>query len=314
MRKLVIIAGPTAVGKSEVSVELAKSINGSVISADSMQVYRGMDIGTAKITPAQMDGVRHFGIDILSPEDNYDVTDFVSMAHEAMDVIYSDGQIPIVCGGTGFYIQALAYDIDFGEEHTDNDYRQSLKEYASRYGNDALHAMLYETDPESAKKIPPGNVKRVIRALEYYRAHGQKISEHNAIERQKTSPYDLFFFVLTDDREKLYARIDSRVDKMVEEGLLDEAREIYRQIGNRECTAAKAIGYRELFPFFRGECSEDFAISRIKQDTRHFAKRQLTWFRRYPDVIWIDRRNFVSSSEIADYIRKIISDSKRSNK
>lgn len=302
MKKLIIIAGPTAVGKSEVSVALAKKINGSVISADSMQVYRGMDVGTAKITKKEMDGVRHFGIDIMEPTDDYDVTGFVDMAHSAMDAIYDDGQVPIICGGTGFYIQALAYDIDFGEEQIDTEFRDELSAYASKYGNEALHDRLGNVDPESADAIPAGNVKRVIRALEYYRNHGEKISEHNAKERQRKSPYDLYFFVLTDDRKALYERIDARVDTMMQNGLLDEARRIYNEIGDRDCTAAKAIGYRELFTYFRGECTLDEAVDKIKQDSRHFAKRQLTWFRRYQDVIWVDRRQYSGTEEIVEYI------------
>ena len=304
--KLVIIAGPTAVGKSETSIQLAKKINGSVISADSMQVYRGMDIGTAKITCEEMQGVKHYGIDILDPEENYDVTEFVDRAHKAMDDIYAEGKIPIICGGTGFYIQALAYEIDFGEEDVDTSYRKSLQDFAEVNGSEALHEKLKAVDPESAEAIPAGNVKRVIRALEYYKNHSEKISSHNAKERQKKSPYDLSFFVLTDDRKKLYDRIDARVDQMMSEGFLAEAEQIYRLIGAKDCTAAKAIGYRELFPYFRGDCSLDSAVAKIKQDTRHFAKRQLTWFRRYPDVIWIDRQQYQTTDEIVEKMISLI--------
>lgn len=304
MNKLVIIAGPTAVGKTAVSVRLAEQIDASVISADSMQVYRGMDIGTAKVTKQEMRGVRHFGIDIMDPTEDYDVTEFVSMAHSAMDVIYNDGQIPILCGGTGFYIQALAYDIDFGEEDIDEEFRQELKSFADEHGEEALHERLERVDPESAASIPAGNVKRVMRAIEYYRNHGEKISEHNARERKRTSPYDLYFFVLTDDRKALYQRIDDRVDQMINDGLVDEARSINGIIGGRDCTAAKAIGYRELFSYFRGECSLDEAVSKIKQDSRHFAKRQLTWFRRYPDVIWVDRGEYRTTDDVVGFIRK----------
>lgn len=306
MNKLVIIAGPTAVGKSECAVELSKKINGEVISADSMQVYRGMDVGTAKITPEEMQGIRHFGIDILNPDQNYDVTEFVSMAHEAMEQIYADEKIPVLCGGTGFYIQALAYDIDFGDEQVDIDYRKELKEFADKNGTEALHEKLREVDPESAEAIPAGNVKRVIRALEYFKNHGTKISEHNAEERQRKSPYELYFFVLTDDRKKLYDRIDTRVDRMMDAGFLDEAKRIYDLIGDRECTAAKAIGYRELFEYFRGECSLEEAVAKIKQDTRHFAKRQLTWFKRYPEVIWVDRQIYNTIEEIVDFMKSRI--------
>ena len=306
MNKLVIIAGPTAVGKSECAVELSKKINGEVISADSMQVYRGMDVGTAKITPEEMQGIRHFGIDILNPDQNYDVTEFVSMAHEAMEQIYADEKIPVLCGGTGFYIQALAYDIDFGDEQVDIDYRKELKEFADKNGTEALHEKLREVDPESAEAIPAGNVKRVIRALEYFKNHGTKISEHNAEERRRKSPYELYFFVLTDDRKKLYDRIDTRVDRMMDAGFLDEAKRIYDLIGDKECTAAKAIGYRELFEYFRGECSLEEAVAKIKQDTRHFAKRQLTWFKRYPEVIWVDRQIYNTIEEIVDFMKSRI--------
>ena len=306
MNKLVIIAGPTAVGKSECAVELSKKINGEVISADSMQVYRGMDVGTAKITPEEMQGIRHFGIDILNPDQNYDVTEFVSMAHEAMEQIYADEKIPVLCGGTGFYIQALAYDIDFGDEQVDIDYRKELKEFADKNGTEALHEKLREVDPESAEAIPAGNVKRVIRALEYFKNHGTKISEHNAEERRRKSPYELYFFVLTDERKKLYERIDKRVDRMMDAGFLDEAERIYDLIGDKECTAAKAIGYRELFEYFRGECSLEEAVSKIKQDSRHFAKRQLTWFKRYPEVIWVDRQINNTIEEIVDFMKSRI--------
>ncbi len=306
MNKLVIIAGPTAVGKSECAVELSKNINGEVISADSMQVYRGMDVGTAKITPEEMQGIRHFGIDILNPDQNYDVTEFVSMAHEAMEQIYADEKIPVLCGGTGFYIQALAYDIDFGDEQVDIDYRKELKEFADKNGTEALHEKLREVDPESAEAIPAGNVKRVIRALEYFKNHGTKISEHNAEERRRKSPYELYFFVLTDERKKLYERIDKRVDRMMDAGFLDEAERIYDLIGDKECTAAKAIGYRELFEYFRGECSLEEAVSKIKQDSRHFAKRQLTWFKRYPEVIWVDRQIYNTIEEIVDFMKSRI--------
>lgn len=306
MNKLVIIAGPTAVGKSECAVELSKKINGEVISADSMQVYRGMDVGTAKITPEEMQGIRHFGIDILNPDQNYDVTEFVSMAHEAMEQIYADEKIPVLCGGTGFYIQALAYDIDFGDEQVDIDYRKELKKFADKNGTEALHEKLREVDPESAESIPAGNVKRVIRALEYFKNHGTKISEHNAEERRRKSPYELYFFVLTDERKKLYERIDKRVDRMMDAGFLDEAERIYDLIGDKECTAAKAIGYRELFEYFRGECSLEEAVSKIKQDSRHFAKRQLTWFKRYPEVIWVDRQIYNTIEEIVDFMKSRI--------
>lgn len=314
MKRLVVVAGPTAVGKSETAVSLAREINGAVISADSMQVYRGMDIGTAKITKREMGGIPHFGIDICDPTQNYDVTEFVSMAHSAMDTVYSEGKVPIICGGTGFYIQALAYDIDFGKEEPDQGFRKELADFADRYGTQALHERLERIDPRSAQAIPEGNVKRVIRAIEYYRNHGNPISEHNEKERRRKSPYDLLFFVLTDDRKRLYDRIDARVDQMMDAGLCDEARRIYEMIGDLDCTASRAIGYREMFSYFRGEMGLEEAVDKIKQNSRHFAKRQLTWFRRYPEVIWIDRRQYPDTDSVVRYMTDRMRENEHTNR
>lgn len=288
-RPLVILTGPTAVGKTAASIGLAKAIGGEIISADSMQVYREMDIGSAKIRPEEMDGVPHHLVDVLDPSEDFNVVLFQQMAKEAMKGIYQRGHIPIVVGGTGFYIQALLYDIDFTENNADTAYREELEALAKNQGAEYLHEMLEKVDPESAEQIHFHNVKRVIRALEYYQQTGQKISEHNEAEREKESAYSSAYFVLTDDRKILYDRIDQRVDLMMEGGLLDEVNALRLRGLKRESVAMQGLGYKELFGYFEGEYPLEEAVRIIKRDTRHFAKRQLTWFRRERDVIWLDK-------------------------
>ncbi|SDW04853.1 tRNA dimethylallyltransferase [Lachnospiraceae bacterium KHCPX20] len=305
-KTLVILTGPTAVGKTALSIELARKINASIISADSMQIYRGMDVGTAKVTKEEMQEIRHYGIDILSPDQDYDVTRFVKMAKEAIEEITSEGKIPLVVGGTGFYIQALLYDIDFEEEKEDSALRLQLADIARQNGKEALHEMLASVDPKSAASIPCGNVKRMVRALEYYHHTGEKFSEYNQRQSQKKSPYDFHYFVLTDDRAALYERINQRVDLMMEQGIVEEAEKLFSIDPEEKHTAAKAIGYREFYPYFRGECTLEDVVYRIKLDTRHFAKRQLTWFRREEDVEWFDRREYKDEDEILrDMLRRI---------
>ena len=286
---LIVLTGPTAVGKTALSIELAKALNGEIISADSMQVYRHMDIGSAKITKEEMDGVPHHLIDVLEPWKEFNVTRFQSMAKEAMKGIYSRGHVPIVTGGTGFYIQALAYDIDFTENDSPNDYRKKLEILAKEKGAEYLHTMLTEVDPKSALQIHTNNIKRTIRALEFYHQTGMKISEHNEAEREKESPYQYAYFVLTDDRAKLYERIDRRVDLMMESGLEEEVRFLKDRGVSSTSTAMQGLGYKELYAYMNGEYSLEEAVRIIKRDTRHFAKRQLTWFKREKDVTWIDR-------------------------
>ena len=288
-RPLVILTGPTAVGKTAASIGLAKAIGGEIISADSMQVYREMDIGSAKIRPEEMDGVPHHLVDVLDPSEDFNVVLFQQMAKEAMEGIYQRGHIPIVVGGTGFYIQALLYDIDFTENNADTAYREELEALAKTQGAEYLHEMLEKVDPESAEQIHFHNVKRVIRALEYYQQTGQKISEHNEAEREKESAYNSAYFVLTDDRKILYDRIDKRVDLMMQEGLLEEVNALRLRGLKRESVAMQGLGYKELFGYFEGEYPLEEAVRIIKRDTRHFAKRQLTWFRRERDVIWLDK-------------------------
>lgn len=289
-RPLIILAGPTAVGKTALSIRLAKETGAEIISADSMQVYRHMDIGSAKITKEEMAGVPHHLVDVLEPEEEFNVVRFQQMAKEAAEEIWAAGKIPLVVGGTGFYIQALLYDIDFTENDGDETYRKELEARAAdEQGASELYEMLRRVDPKSAQEIHPRNIKRVIRALEFYHQTGKKISEHNEEQRQKESPYNYAYFVLTDDRHRLYERIDRRVDLMMQEGLLEEVRYLKERGVRRDSTAMQGLGYKELYAYLDGEYPLDEAVRIIKRDTRHFAKRQLTWFKRERDVIWADR-------------------------
>ncbi len=289
---LIILTGPTASGKTALSVELAKRIGGEIISADSMQVYRHMDVGSAKVTVEEMDGVPHHLIDVLDPQDAFNVVTFQEMAKEAMQKIYANGHIPIVAGGTGFYIQALLYDIDFTDNDGDMEYRHQLEELANDQGAEVLHAMLREVDPPSAEAIHANNVKRVIRALEFYKKTGQRISEHNEEERQKESPYNFAYYVLNMDRATLYERIDLRVDKMLEAGLEEEVKHLKAMGCTRDMVSMQGLGYKEILDYLNGELSLEEAVYILKRDTRHFAKRQLTWFKREKEVTWVTQENF----------------------
>lgn len=304
-RPLIILAGPTAVGKTALSIRLAQEINAEIISADSMQVYRHMDIGSAKIRPEEMKGVPHHLVDVLEPEEEFNVVRFQQMAETAMEEIHAKGKIPLVVGGTGFYIQAILYDIDFTENDGDMEYRRSLERIAEEKGGEYLHMLLKEADPESASQIHPNNIKRMIRALEFHRQTGGKISEHNEKERAKESPYNYAYFVLTDERSRLYERIDRRVDVMMEEGLLDEVRSLKERGVKRGSTAMQGLGYKEIFAYLEGEYPLDEAVRIIKRDTRHFAKRQLTWFKREKDVVWADKSVIGQSEDtIMEYMMK----------
>lgn len=291
-KPLVILTGPTAVGKTALSIKLASEIGGEIISADSMQVYRQMDIGSAKIKPEEMGGIPHHLIDILEPEEEFNVCLFKKLALEAMEQIYERGHIPVVVGGTGFYIQALLYQIDFTEEETDTAYRDKLWQLGEEKGNHYLHELLRKVDPKSAEEIHENNRKRVIRALEFYENCGKPISTHNKEQRQKTSAYNSCYFVLTDDRKKLYERIESRVDQMLSKGLVDEVRTLKERGCNASMVSMQGLGYKEILEYLDGRCSLLEAVEKIKKETRHFAKRQLTWFRREKDVIWLDKQAF----------------------
>ena len=293
MRKqpLVILAGPTAVGKTRLSIALAKKIGGEIISADSMQVYKYMDIGSAKITKQEMDGVPHHLIDILEPSEEFNVVLFQQKCKEALQGIYERGHIPIVTGGTGFYIQALLRDIDFTDNEENKEYRESLECMAVEKGPELLHNMLCQVDPVSAREIHANNVKRVIRALEYYELTGEPISKHNEQERQKENAYNACYFVLNDLRERLYANIDLRVDLMLEQGLVEEVRRLRDMGCRRGMVSMQGLGYKEILDYLEGACSLEEAVYLIKRDTRHFAKRQLTWFKREPEVIWVNKND-----------------------
>ena len=276
---LIILAGPTASGKTSLSIALAKRFNMEIISADSMQVYRGMDVGTAKVTEKEMDGVEHHLIDILDPKEEWNVMEFTSRASLAIEEIAARGRLPLIVGGTGFYIHALAYGAEFEEEEKGED-RSRLEAMPT----DELFALLAKLDVESTKTIHPNNRKRVIRAIEYSLHTGKPISELNERLRQKESPYDLLFLVLDMTREVLYDRIDRRVDKMVEDGLVDEVRRLVDAGCTKDMVSMKGLGYKEILAYLDGECSLEEAIYVLKRDTRHFAKRQMTWMRREKDA------------------------------
>ena len=300
---MIVLTGPTAVGKTALSIGLAKRINGSIISADSMQIYKHMDIGSAKITKEEMCGVKHYLVDELEPYEEFNIYRFKEMALEALKEIYAEGKIPIIVGGTGFYIQGLLYDIDFSETNADEEYRNEMENYAKENGAHALHELLRKVDPESCELIHENNVKRVIRALEYYHLTGEKISEHNKKEKEKESPYNFAYFVLNDIRENLYSRIDLRVDKMVEAGLLEEVCALKDMGYTPDMVAMQGLGYKEILWHLDNRCTLNEAIETIKQETRHFAKRQLTWFRREKEVIWIDKDKFeYDDNQILDFV------------
>lgn len=296
-KPLIILTGPTAVGKTKASIGLAKALNGEIISADSMQVYKEMDIGSAKIRPEEMQGIQHYLVDVLEPDEEFHVVRFQQMAKQAMEEIYAKGKVPIVVGGTGFYIQALLYDIDFTESNENTAYREELEKLAKEKGAEYLHDMLREIDPASADSIHANNVKRVIRALEFYKLTGQKISEHNEKERAKESPYEFCYFVLNDERQRLYDRIDARIDQMLEDGLLEEVAALKNKGYTKDMVSMQGLGYKEILDYLNGNYTLDEAIYILKRDTRHFAKRQLTWFRRERDVIWIDKNEYGHDEE-----------------
>lgn len=291
-KKLIILTGPTAVGKTSLSIGLAKSVGGEIISADSMQVYRHMDIGSAKIKKEEMQKIPHYLVDILSPREEFNVYLFQKLAKDAMERIYTNGHIPILVGGTGFYIQSVLYDIDFTKNDDDTAYREELERLLEEKGAAYLHERLMEVDEESAKAIHENNAKRVIRALEYFHLTGTPISEHNRQEREKESPYDFRYFVLNDDRKLLYRRIEQRVDKMIEAGLVEEVKKLKEMGCKKEDVSMQGLGYKEILGYLEGELSFEQAVYLIKRDTRHFAKRQLTWFRRERNVIFVNKPDF----------------------
>lgn len=306
-KPLIVLTGPTAVGKTSLSISLAKAVNGEIISADSMQVYKGMDIGSAKIRKEEMQGVTHYHVDILEPEEEFHIVKFQELAKAALEEIYAKGKIPILVGGTGFYIQAVTRDIDFTQAEQETSYREELEQFAKEKGAEYLHEKLREVDSKSAENIHANNVKRVIRALEFYHQNGTPISEHNEEQKQQTSPYNLAYFVLTAPREILYERIDRRVDQMMEEGLLEEVKSLRERGCHRGMVSMQGLGYKEILAYLEGEYPLEEAVRILKRDTRHFAKRQLTWFRREQDVIWVDKEQFHwNEAEILEYMMSVL--------
>lgn len=309
-KPLIVLTGPTAVGKTALSIKLAKAVNGAIISADSMQVYKYMDIGSAKISREEMQGVPHYLIDELMPQEEFNIVLFQTYAKSYMEEIYKKGQIPILTGGTGFYIQSVVYDIDFSREEADKAYRKELEEISREKGAPCLYEMLKTKDPRAAEEIHPNNVKRIIRALEYYHeSGGEKISEHNKKEREKSSPYNFAYFVLNDEREKIYQSIEERVDVMLSQGLIEEVKKLKEMGCKKGMVSMQGLGYKEILSYLDGEISLDEAVYILKRDTRHFAKRQLTWFGREKDVIWMEKSSFgYNEKKILDFMLKTLSE------
>jgi len=302
MKPLIVIAGPTACGKTAVSIELAKRIDGEIISADSMQVYKYMDIGTAKPTQDEMQGIRHYLIDELMPNEEYSVAVFAQMARQYAQEIYDKGKIPILVGGTGFYINAFINDTAFTTTTADPQFREQLYSLAQEQGNAAVYELLQKADPEACGTIHQNNLKRVIRALEFHAQTGQQISAHNREQRRKTGYYNTKFIILNMPREKLYRRIEERIDLMMEQGLADEVSMLLDRGYSPELTSMQGLGYKELVPYIQGKISKQQAIDTLKRDTRHFAKRQITWFKNQNEGLWIDIDEFDNICIIIDVL------------
>lgn len=299
-KPLVILAGPTAVGKTALSISLAKAINGEIISADSMQVYKKMNIGTAKITPEETQGVPHYLIDVFMPDEEFHVAKFKEYANQYIQEIYNKGKIPILVGGTGFYIQAVVKDVVF-TEGKETASRKKWEKIAKEKGAHYVHDELKKVDPESAIAIHENNVRRVIRALEYFEQTGEKISVHNKTEQERKSPYHYAYFVLNQNRDVLYNRIETRIDEMIKMGLVEEVQNLLLAGYQRNLTSMQGLGYKEICAYLAGECSLEEAIYILKRDTRHFAKRQLTWFKREKSVEWVDKDCLPTQEQQLEY-------------
>jgi len=305
-KPLIILTGPTSVGKTSLSLALAKAVNGEIISADSMQVYRYMDIGTAKIMKEEMQGVPHYLIDEFEPDEDFNVVRFQQLTKQYMKQIYERNKIPILVGGTGFYIQAVLNDIDFTENDTDTTYRKELEQLLEEKGAEYLHEQLVALDPESALAIHQNNSKRVIRALEFIKLTGDKISDHNENQKKKESPYNFCYFVLNKDRAKLYETINKRVDIMMKDGLLEEVKRLASKGYSRDLVSMQGLGYKEILAYLEGEYTLEEAVDILKRDTRHFAKRQLTWFRREREVLWVDKDQYPSEEKLLEHLLEVL--------
>ena len=297
-KPILVIAGPTACGKTDAAIQVAKKINAEIISVDSMQVYKYMDIGTAKPTLSEQQGIKHYMIDELYPDEEFSVAVFQRMANGYLENIYKAGKIPVLVGGTGFYLNAVLYNNNFSDMDVDWTYRNELATLAQERGNEYLHNLLREVDSESADNIHCNNVKKVIRALEYFKQTGTKISLHNQKEKKRESPYDIHLYILNRNREQLYERINMRVDKMLQDGLVEEVKGLLERGYSPSLTSMQGLGYKEIVSYLTGEIDLDCAVEILKRDTRHFAKRQLTWFRHQTDGIWIDMEKQSAIDEI----------------
>ena len=297
MKDLIVLTGTTAVGKTSLSIALAKAVDGEIISADSMQVYKYMNIGTAKITEEEKCGIPHFLIDELEPDEEFNVTIFKNKVMGYIKDIKSRGKVPIIVGGTGFYIQSVIYDINFNEYGDDSEVRKKYELMAETIGKSELHKKLALVDREYADSVSENNVKKVVRALTFFEMTGEKLSEHNKRERERRSPFDFAYFVLTMDRKKLYERIDKRVDLMFDMGLVDEVKALMAKGYDKSLVSMQGIGYKEVIDYLSGKTSLEECIDIIKRDTRHFAKRQLTWFKREKVVTYIDKDEFATEDK-----------------
>jgi len=306
MKQVIVIFGPTASGKTRLSIMLAKEINGEIISADSMQVYKYMDIGTAKPDEEEMEGIKHYLIDEVYPDEEFSVAKYRELVLKYIEESMGKGKFPIVTGGTGLYINSLIYNINFSETISDWDLRNRLKKEAEEKGNEYLHGKLKEVDPEAAKRIHINDVKRVIRALEVYEHTKKPISYHQEISRSVPSKYNYILIGLRMDREKLYERIDRRVDVMLEKGLVEEVGKLVEMGYDKNSIAMQGLGYKEILAYLRGEMSLEEAVYILKRDTRHYAKRQITWFKRLENVHWVDVDGFSNENEILKNIKDYI--------
>lgn len=308
--KIIVIVGPTAVGKTYVSVELAKKLNTEIVSADSMQIYKEMNIGTAKIKNDEMHGIVHHMIDIVSPDENYSVSNFKSDSEKIMDNMLLNDNIPIIVGGSGLYVNSLIYDLDFGKAKSDEKLRDYYTYYHKTHGEDALYEKLQKIDPEAAEKIHKNNVKRVIRALEVYDITGSKFSKLNTDIRKPSDKYECILVGLSMDRKILYERINQRVDKMISEGLIDEVKELLDKGYHKDLVSMKGIGYKEIVDYLEGNLNLEEAINILKRNTRRFAKRQYTWFLKDENVKWFEIKDIKKINLIVDdiyeYLKAII--------
>lgn len=313
MTDLFILAGPTAVGKTEISIKLAKELNGEIISCDSMQIYKEMDIGSAKITEEEMNGVPHYLIDILSPKEEFSVAAFKEKSETIIEDINSREKLPMVVGGTGLYINSLIFNYSFGDTNKDEEYRETLTKIAEEKGKEYVHNMLKDIDIESYNKLYPNDLKRVIRALEIYKVTNKTMSEYLKEQNIYDIPYNVYYYVLNMDREKLYERINKRVDIMMEKGLLEEVKALKEKGYTKDMQSMKGIGYKELLSYLEGEISLERAVEMIKQFSRNYAKRQLTWFRKDKRVTWINKDEFKNDEEIIEFIKKDFKEKKNCN-